>query len=98
MNVAADGDVYYTIVLNSFIHLVMYSYYACTSVFSTARVSSAFCDDEPPLSCSHRLISCPPCVHRAVGVKVPTPIKRAVTHAQRIQFVSMVAQVSARHH
>jgi len=60
VNVAGDGDVYYTIVVNSFIHLVMYSYYACTTV----------------------------------GVTVPKPIKRAVTHLQRIQFVSMVGQAA----
>jgi elongation of very long chain fatty acids protein 4 len=27
-----DGDIYYTIVLNSFVHLVMYSYYQLTTL------------------------------------------------------------------
>lgn len=27
---AYDGDVYYTIIANSFVHLVMYYYYTCT--------------------------------------------------------------------
>lgn len=31
-NVGFDGDIYFTVVLNSFIHAVMYFYYACTSV------------------------------------------------------------------
>ena len=31
-NAAYDGDVYFTIVANSFIHLVMYSYYGFTTV------------------------------------------------------------------
>ena len=30
MRAGFDGDVYYTIVLNSFVHLVMYSYYQFT--------------------------------------------------------------------
>lgn len=30
-NAAYDGDVYYTIVANSFVHLVMYSYYFATT-------------------------------------------------------------------
>lgn len=31
INVAYDGDVYYTVVLNSFVHLVMYFYYFLTT-------------------------------------------------------------------
>ncbi len=30
INVAYDGDVYYTVILNSFVHLVMYFYYFLT--------------------------------------------------------------------
>ena len=31
-NAGADGDVYYTIVANSFIHFVMYAYYGLTTI------------------------------------------------------------------
>ena len=31
-NAAYDGDVYYTIVANSFIHFIMYGYYALTTI------------------------------------------------------------------
>jgi elongation of very long chain fatty acids protein 4 len=31
-NSGADGDVFYTVIANSFIHFVMYSYYALTTV------------------------------------------------------------------
>lgn len=31
INAGYDGDIYYTIILNSFIHMVMYSYYLATS-------------------------------------------------------------------
>eukprot|EP00052_Salpingoeca_macrocollata_P031319 m.322456 g.322456 ORF g.322456 m.322456 type:complete len:308 (-) comp26995_c0_seq1:30-953(-) len=32
VNGGYDGDVYYTVVLNSFVHLVMYAYYFCTTM------------------------------------------------------------------
>jgi len=43
-NVAYDGDVYYTIVANSFIHLVMYSYYLATTldISAVSRINERF--------------------------------------------------------
>ncbi|EDQ84522.1 uncharacterized protein MONBRDRAFT_34679 [Monosiga brevicollis MX1] len=59
-NVAYDGDIYYTVILNSFIHFIMYFYYGVTSI----------------------------------GLRVPTALKRLITHSQRIQFVAMNIQAA----
>ena len=45
-----DGDVYYTVISNCFVHMVMYSYYECTALnikvehtsIRTAPVDPAF--------------------------------------------------------
>ena len=58
VNVGFDGDIYYTIILNSFIHLMMYFYYGCTYVIllacmlaSIARCSACLGGADPAYTC-----------------------------------------------
>ena len=102
MNLRAgyDGDIYFMISLNSFIHVIMYAYYQCTTLDIAVRYVRSRPISNTAHSAYHvnRLLS--KIVEAMSGMskaaltasQVPKPIKQLVTQLQMLQFLSMNGQ------